>query len=57
MATVRPGEQPYRPQVRFLVRPDGLLSMHRAYPVLEALRIPLSRQNLDADEDVNLSDY
>jgi hypothetical protein len=56
-ATVRPGEQPYRPQVRFLVRPDGLLSMHRAYPVLQGLHIPLSRQNLDADAEVNLSDY
>jgi hypothetical protein len=56
-ATVRPGEQPYRPQVRFLVRPDGLLSMHRAYPVLQGLHIPLSRQNLEADEEVNLSDY
>src|SRR5262249_27104816 len=56
-APVRPGEQPYRPQVRFLVRPDGLLSMHRAYPVLEALLVPLSRQNLRTDEEVNLSDY
>ncbi|HMF11492.1 MAG TPA: hypothetical protein VKE94_04280 [Gemmataceae bacterium] len=56
-ATVRPGEQPYRPQVRFLVRPDGLLSMHRAYPVLEALHVPLTRQNLEADEEVNSGDY
>jgi hypothetical protein len=55
-ASVRPGEQPYRPQVRFMVRPDGLRSMHRAYPLLEELHIPLTRQNLDADEDVRSGD-
>jgi hypothetical protein len=55
-ATVRPGEQPYRPQVRFLVRPDGLRSLHRAYPVLEGLHIPLTRQNLEADDEVAPSD-
>jgi hypothetical protein len=55
-ATVRPGEQPFRPQVRFMVRPDGLKSMHRVYPVLEELHIPLTRQNLDPDEDVRLGD-
>jgi hypothetical protein len=55
-ATVRSGEQPYRPQVRFMVRPDGLHSMHRVYPLLEELHIPLTRQNLDADEDVRLGD-
>jgi hypothetical protein len=55
-ASVRPGEQPYRPQVRFMLRPDGLRSMHRAYPLLEELHIPLTRQNLDADEDVRLGD-
>lgn len=51
-ATARPGEQPYRPQVRFLVRPGGLRSLHRVYPVLEGLHIPLTRQNVDADEEV-----
>jgi hypothetical protein len=53
---VRAGEQPYRPQVRFMVRPDGLQSMHRVYPRLEELHIPLTRQNLDADEDVRPGD-
>ena len=56
-ATVRPGEQPYRPQVRFLVRPDGLRSLYRAYPVLEGLHVPLTRQNLETDEEINLNDY
>jgi hypothetical protein len=54
--SVRTGEQPYRPQVRFMVRPDGLQSMHKAYPLLEELHVPLTRQNLDADDDVRLGD-
>jgi hypothetical protein len=48
--SVGPGEPPYRPQVRFLVRPDGLRPYYLAYPVLDALRIPLTRQNLEKDE-------
>lgn len=50
-ATVRPGEPPYRPQLRFLVRPDGLRTFHQAYPVLEALRLPMTRQDIDRDEE------
>jgi hypothetical protein len=46
-AMVRPGEPPYRPQVRFLVHPEGLRTYHLAYPALEPLRIPLRRLNLD----------
>ena len=34
-----------------------LRSLHRAYPVLEALGIPLTRQTLDADEEVQPGDY
>jgi hypothetical protein len=49
---VRPGEQPYRPQVRFLVRPDGLRTLYLAYPALDPLGVPLTRQNLDAGEEV-----
>ncbi len=48
---VRPGELPFRPQVRFLVRPDGIRSYHTTYPVLSTLNVPQTRQNLDADED------
>jgi hypothetical protein len=51
-AMVRPGEAPYRPQIRFLVRPDGLRSFYAGYPALEALRIPMTRQNLDQDEEI-----
>jgi hypothetical protein len=53
---VRPGELPYRPQVRFMVRPDGLRALHRAYPVLDELHIPLTRQNLEADEEISISE-
>jgi len=51
-ATVRPGEPPYRPQIRFLVRPDGLRTFYLAYPVLDGLHLPMTRQNLGADEEV-----
>ncbi len=46
-ATVRAGEAPYRPLLRFQVRPDGLRSYYFAYPLLDALRIPMSRENLE----------
>jgi hypothetical protein len=51
-ATVRQGEPPYRPQVRFLVRPDGLRSFYAGYPWLEGQQIPMSRQNIDKDEEI-----
>lgn len=50
-ASVRAGELPYRPLVRFLVRPDGFRAYYLAYPVLEPLRLPMTRENLEADED------
>jgi hypothetical protein len=46
-ASVRPGDPPYRPQVRFLLHPDGLRTYHLAYPALEPLGIPLTRQNVE----------
>jgi hypothetical protein len=51
-AMVRPGEPPYRPQLRFLVRPDGLRTFYEGYPVLEAVQVPMTRQNLAADEEI-----
>jgi hypothetical protein len=51
-AMVHPGEPPYRPQLRFLVRPDGLRTFYEAYPVLEAVQVPMSRQNLAPDEEI-----
>jgi hypothetical protein len=50
-ATVRPGEQPYRVRIRFLVRPDGFRTYYLAYPALEPLGLPMTRENLDPDED------
>jgi hypothetical protein len=50
-ASVRPGDPPYRPQIRFLVRPDSLRAYHLAYPALEPLGIPLTRQNVSADPE------
>jgi hypothetical protein len=52
LAMVRAGELPYRPQIRFLVRPDGLATYYRAYPVLEEVKVPMTRRNLDADEEI-----
>lgn len=49
-ATVRPGEPPYRPMIRFRVHPDGLRAYHLAYPALEALHVPMSRENVDPEE-------
>jgi hypothetical protein len=48
-AAVRPGDPPYRPMIRFRVWPEGLRSYHLAYPALEALHVPMSRENLDSE--------
>jgi len=56
-ASVRPDEPPYRPQVRFLVRPDGLRSYYTAYPLLSSLRIPMTRLNLEPDEEVKTGGF
>jgi hypothetical protein len=50
-ATLRPEETPYRPQVRFLLRPENLRTLHAAYPALEALPVPKTRQNLEPEDD------
>jgi hypothetical protein len=49
-ASVRPGEPPYRPMIRFKVRPDGLRTYYAAYPALEALQIPMSRENVEQEK-------
>jgi hypothetical protein len=51
-ALVRPGELPYRPHVRFLVRPEHLRTYHTVFPALDALQVPKSRQNLAPEDDV-----
>jgi hypothetical protein len=49
--TLRPGEPLYRPMIRFRVWPDGLRSYYAAYPALEALHVPMARENVDPDSD------
>jgi hypothetical protein len=39
------------PHIRFLVRPDGLRTYFFAYPELGPLQLPMTRENLDPDED------
>jgi hypothetical protein len=48
----RPGEPPYYPQVRLLVRAEYVRTFHRIYPGLEKLAAPKLRQNLDPEDDV-----
>jgi hypothetical protein len=48
----RPNEPPYRPQVCLLVRPENVRTFLRVYRDLGALNVPLTRRNLDADDDV-----
>ena len=51
-AALPPSDVPFRPQVRFLIRPNSLRTFHMTYPILEALPVPKTRQNLAADDDV-----
>ena len=46
-ATVRPGEPPYRPLIRFRVHPEGLRAYYLAYPALEGLGVPMTRENVE----------
>ncbi|HVS39438.1 MAG TPA: hypothetical protein VMS17_28025 [Gemmataceae bacterium] len=52
-ATVRPGDAPYRPEVRFLVHPDAGRAYHLAYPLLDGLAAPKTAQPLTPDDDVS----
>jgi hypothetical protein len=45
-ATVGPGEPPYRPMLRFQVWPDGNSAYYLTYPQLQALQIPMARENV-----------
>jgi hypothetical protein len=51
-ATVRSGDPPYRPEVRFLVHPNALRTYHLAYPTLDALAVPKTAHDLGPDDDV-----
>jgi hypothetical protein len=45
--TVRDGDTPYRPVLRFQVHPDGRRSYFAAWPLLETLKLPMSREDVD----------
>jgi hypothetical protein len=49
-ATVPPGELPYRPLIRFRVHADGVRAYYLAYPALEALNVPMSRENVEPED-------
>ena len=51
-STVRAGEPPYRPEVRFLVWPDGLRPYHLSYPALQSAGIKQKRQNLESEDNI-----
>ena len=46
-ASVQPGESPFQPSIRFRISPDGLRAYYAVYPLLEPLRIPMARENVD----------
>jgi hypothetical protein len=48
-ASVRPGEMPYRPMIRFRVWPDGARTYYQAFPILEGLGLPMSRENIEPE--------
>ena len=50
-ASVPPGEPAYRPRIRFLVRADGLRSYYEASEALEALQLPMTRENIRRPSD------
>ena len=52
-ATVRTGDAPYRPEVRFLVHPDAGRTYHLAYPMLDGLAAPKTAQTLTPYDDVS----
>jgi hypothetical protein len=46
-ATVRAGDEPYQPQIRFRVKPDGLRAYYAAYPALMSLQLPMSKETVE----------
>jgi hypothetical protein len=50
-ATVRTGESPYRPQIRFMVFPDGFRAYYLAYPALETLGLTMTRELREVNKE------
>lgn len=51
-ASVRAGDPPYRPQVRFLIWADGPRSYHLAYPLLHKAGIWQTAQQLEPEDNI-----
>src|SRR5262249_31385063 len=51
-AAARAADAVFRPQVRFLVHPDGVRTFHLSYPVLDPLPTPKTRQELQPEDDI-----
>lgn len=51
-ATVRESEPPYRPVLHFQIQPGGLRSYYLAYPMLEALHLPMVRENAQEEAEI-----
>ena len=43
---------PYRPIIRFVVRNNASKAYFLAYPALEKLRLPMSRVNLEPEDEL-----
>jgi hypothetical protein len=56
-AMVLPGDSPYRPTIRFIVLPAGLRTYYRAYPALEALRVPMRREDRPVDRRQSIETF
>src|SRR5262249_7982350 len=50
-AAVPDGEPPFRPMIRFRVAPAGLRTYYVAYPILDSLHVPMSRENIERSEE------
>jgi hypothetical protein len=51
-ARVADDEPPYRPLLHFYVHADGLRAYYLAYPALGPLGVPMTREDLDPEEEV-----
>jgi len=50
-STLRPGEVPYQPSIRFLVHPDGLRTYYYAYPALDSLAVPKTSEKINPNDE------
>lgn len=46
-AMVLPGEPPYHPIIRFRVRPDAIRTYYLAFPMLQKLGVPMTREDIE----------